>query len=219
MTYLEIVNEVLKRLREDTVTSVSDSSYSTLIGMFVKQAYQECSNAYQWPQLDETQDVAIVANDTSFTITTDSGEGIGQIYSIYNVTDEIYMSPMAYRELRDRLTDDTDTHQPRFYSYIGQTAASTSTFYFYPKSDASYTLRVSYSRKPDLSNTMDDSTFVKIPEMPVILRSWALAISERGEDGGALSNEVDMMFMNSLADSISLYESNNPCNNLSWVVV
>lgn len=218
MTFLEIVNEVLKRLREDTVTVVSSTTYSTLIGMLVKQAYVEASNAYQWPQLDETQDVAVVANDSSFTVTGDSGEGIAQIYSVYNVTDEIYINPMPYKVLRDRLTDDTDSSQPRFYAYAGQTAASTSTFYIYPKSDSSYTFRVSYSRKPDLSNTIDDSTFIKIPEMPIILRAWALAISERGEDGGSLYNEVDQSAQSALSDAIALFDSNTGYENSVWCV-
>ena len=217
MTYLEIVNEVLRRLREDTVTAVSDTDYSTLIGSFVKQAYQECANAYPWPSLNENQSISLVAGDTSFTITTDSGEGIGQIHSVYNSTQESYLIPKNYQEVISRLNEDSDQNQPSWYAYAGQTAASTTTFAIYPTSNGSYTLKVNYNRKPDLSNTFDGSTFIKIPEMPVVLRAWSLAISERGEDGGALSNEVDMMFSNSLADSIALFDGNKP--QTVWEVI
>ena len=38
MTYLQLVNSVLRRLREDEVTTVAQNSYSKLIGEFVKIA-------------------------------------------------------------------------------------------------------------------------------------------------------------------------------------
>ena len=40
MTYLDLVNNVLRRLREDEVSSVSESSYSKLVGDFVNDAKQ-----------------------------------------------------------------------------------------------------------------------------------------------------------------------------------
>jgi len=219
MTYLETINEVLRRLREDTVSSVSDSTYSTLIGSFVRQAYTEVCNAYSWPELQETQDVAISATDTSFTITGDSGEGIADVTSVYNVTEECFLSPSNKKWVTDRLSWDTDTNQPSWYAYGGETAASTSTYHLYPTSDASYTLRVNFNRKPDVNNTLTDATFLKTPELPVVLRALSLAVSERGEDGGASANEVDTQAANALADAISLYEANNNFDNLSWHVV
>ena len=38
MTYLQLVNSVLRRLREDEVTTVGQTSYSKLIGEFVNDA-------------------------------------------------------------------------------------------------------------------------------------------------------------------------------------
>ena len=38
MTYLELVNDVLIRLRETTVSTVSETTYSALIGKFVNDA-------------------------------------------------------------------------------------------------------------------------------------------------------------------------------------
>ena len=40
MTYLDIVNNVLRRLREDTVTTVTNDTYSTMVGDFVNDAKQ-----------------------------------------------------------------------------------------------------------------------------------------------------------------------------------
>ena len=40
-TYLQLVNDVLTRLREATVTNVSDTDYSSLIGKLVNDAKRE----------------------------------------------------------------------------------------------------------------------------------------------------------------------------------
>lgn len=219
MTYLEMVNEVLKRLREAEVTAVSDTTYSELMGAFVKQAYVRVANAYEWPQLDETDDASISATDTSYTITSgDSGEGVHDIHSVFNVTTEKFLFPRPYKWVRDRLTDNTDQEEPLFYAYGGETADGTTTIHFYRTSNDSYTIRTSFNRKPDLKNTLSDSTFIKLPEMPIILAAYALAVSERGEDGGTTFNEADAEARMSLSDTIALYAGNLDSCSMNWVV-
>ena len=44
-TYLDIVNNVMKRLREPTVTSVNDNKYSSLIAVLVNDSKRE-KNTY-----------------------------------------------------------------------------------------------------------------------------------------------------------------------------
>ena len=41
MTYLELVNDVLTRLRETNVSTVSETNYSALIGKFVNDAKRQ----------------------------------------------------------------------------------------------------------------------------------------------------------------------------------
>jgi len=218
MVYLDIINEVLKNLREDEVASSTSNTYSKLISFFVKQAYIETSNAYQWPQLHETQDIAITAGDTTAVITGDSGEGVYDIHSVYNVTDECFLRASNYKSIQDKISSDTDQNKPSEYAYAGVSSAG-STINIYPTSDASYTLRVSYNRKPNLSNTFDDTTFIKVPSEVIILNAWSKAIAERGEDGGAQSNLVAMQAKEALSDAIALYESNNNSGNMDWNVV
>lgn len=52
MTYLELVNDVLIRLREQTVSTVSLTTYSTLIGKFVNDAKRQIEDAYDWNALE-----------------------------------------------------------------------------------------------------------------------------------------------------------------------
>mgnify|MGYP003675312696 FL=1 len=48
MTYLEIVNSVLVRLREEEVTSLDENDYSKLISRLVNVTKNEVENAWNW---------------------------------------------------------------------------------------------------------------------------------------------------------------------------
>ncbi len=50
-TYLQIVNKVLVRLREDTVATVVENSYSTLIGALVNRVKTEMEDTWRWHAL------------------------------------------------------------------------------------------------------------------------------------------------------------------------
>ncbi len=54
MTYLNLVNNVLRRLREEEVTSVQGSTYSKMVGDFVNDAKRMVEDAWDWSALRTT---------------------------------------------------------------------------------------------------------------------------------------------------------------------
>ena len=62
MTYLELVNNVLRRMREDEVSTVAENTYSKMVGDFVNDAKNIVEAAWDWSGLR-----------TTLTITTTSG--------------------------------------------------------------------------------------------------------------------------------------------------
>ena len=48
MTYLNLVNGVLRRLREDEVSNVSESTYSKMVGDYVNDAEDVLETAWDW---------------------------------------------------------------------------------------------------------------------------------------------------------------------------
>ena len=60
MTYLQLVNSVLRRLQRRRSNSVSQNSYSKLIGEFVNDAKRSVEDSYDWTALR-----------TTLTVTTD----------------------------------------------------------------------------------------------------------------------------------------------------
>lgn len=68
MTYLELVNNVLRRIREEEVTSVNSTTYSKMIGDFVNDAKKLVETSWDWSALR-----------TTLTITT-SADKIGRAH-------------------------------------------------------------------------------------------------------------------------------------------
>ena len=54
-TYLDLVNDVLVRLREAQVASVSQNTYSALIGKLVNDAKREVEDSWNWDTLRKTR--------------------------------------------------------------------------------------------------------------------------------------------------------------------
>ena len=54
MTYLEIVNRVLRRLREPQVDSLTANTYSTLIADLVNEVKRDVENSWNWSALRTT---------------------------------------------------------------------------------------------------------------------------------------------------------------------
>ena len=57
MTYLQLVNSVLRRLREDEVSSVSQNAYSKLVGELVNEAKQTIEQTWDWTALRTTKSI------------------------------------------------------------------------------------------------------------------------------------------------------------------
>ena len=77
MTYLELVNDVLVRLREPTVATVTATDYSTLIGKFVNDAKRQIEDAFSWNVLGQTITVTTTSGTYSYALT-----GAGQKFQV-----------------------------------------------------------------------------------------------------------------------------------------
>jgi hypothetical protein len=96
MTYLNLVNNVLRRLREDTVSTVTNDTYSTMVGDFVNDAKQLVENAWDWSNLRSTLTLTTAADDYTYSLTGYQDQG--KILNMINDTSNIVME---YRPLVD----------------------------------------------------------------------------------------------------------------------
>ena len=213
MTYLEIVNNILKRLRERTVETVEATSYSTLIGILVNDAKKEVEDSWQWCGLRTTL-TASTENNVFAYVLTGSGHR-PTVLSVLNDTDNVvleYKTPDWFNE-KYLLSDTIETGSPKYYTFNGLDGNDDTIVEFYPKPDAEYDIRVNLVlRTNDLVNDTDE---IFVPYRPVMHLAYAKAIEERGEDGGVAGSSAYLTAQRALADAISLDAAKN-AEELIW---
>ena len=101
MTYLELVNDVLVRLRESTVSTVGETTYSSLIGKFVNDAKRQIEDAFSWNVLGQTITVTTAASTPAYSLT-----GAGQKFQVndaINTTSDIGLQNISFVRMNRNL--------------------------------------------------------------------------------------------------------------------
>jgi len=205
MTYIEIVNSVLVRLREETVETVNENEYSSLIGQLVNVAKREVENAFNWEALRKTVSIITVPGTFHYKLldtTTDI-----RTLDVYNYTNKNWMESRT-TEWMDRMfaSDDVETGSPQAYSWNGVSANGEMEVDLYPIPEKAERLRFNMTApQPDLVLEGDR---MYVPHTLVIENALARAIEERGEDGGSSNQQA--RYQSLLADSISMEASRKP---------
>ncbi len=207
MTYIEIVNNVLRRMREDEVGSVNDTTYSKMVGDYVNDAKGVVESAWDWSSLRTTLTVTTEANVFNYTL-VGSGNSIKEL----NVLNDTSNHVMGYKPANwfDQrfLFDGPTTGVPQFYTYNGVDSNNDTQIDIYPKPDGEYILRFNCTlRNPLLTNDTDD---VQIPTLPIIHLAVALLARERGETGGTSTAEYFQIADQFLSDAIALDAQRHP---------
>ena len=192
MTFREVINEVLIRLRETPIASdwsgaINDSStvsdYNKVIGALVNDAKRSIESYHDWQVLRETVSITTVAGTKNYNLS--SGQEFKILDVINNATgNELLQVSRAYLN-RERYPT-ASTGEPHYYGFNG--------------ADSSNNLKVDLSPTPSKAEVIsfdmvkyqdvltEASTVVKIPTKPLILGAFARALAERGEDGGTQSS-------------------------------
>ena len=211
MTYLELINDVLVRLREKEVTSVTADSYTKLIGKYVNDIKTQVENAYNWNSLTATVTVPTVANVYNYVL-TDAGTNF-KVMDVINDTDNFDMQYADSKSFNQFFLEDPIVKQsPRYYNFNG-TQDGDVLVDIYPVPDKVYQLRFNFFLpQPKLTSASD---IILVPGDVVALGAYAKAIVERGEDAGMQSSEAWQLYRSALADAISIESGQFP-NELNW---
>ena len=219
MTYLELVNAVMRRIREAEVSTVQGSSntnkYARLIGDFVNEAKSQVESAWDWSALR-----------TTLTLTTTSGvfnyelNGTRNSFKVLDVWNDSDNIEMMYKDAnwfnREFLTATPQTGTPLFYNFNGVSADGDTQVDIYPVPDSTYSLRFNVTQR-NLPLSADDDNTV-LPTRPIILLATAMAIEERGEDGGEQSINAYGAAKSALSDEIALDAARHPEDTIWYSV-
>lgn len=221
MTYRELINQVLIRLREDTISTdwsgaINDSStvsaYNKVIGALVNDSKRYVEQRHDWLNLRETVDISTVSGTKNYNLS--SGQEI-KIVDVINNDTGMHLSQVSKVYINTVKYPTDNTGEPLYYGFNG--------------SDASNNLKVDLSPVPTDAHTLSfdivkhqdeltlAATVLKVPSQPVILGAWAMAIAERGEDGGTQSSLMAAESLEALKQAIIL-DSGNAQYETDWFV-
>lgn len=222
-TFLQAINYVLDRLREDQVASYDTNSYSKLIGHFVNHAKREVEDAWNWSRLRTTVQITTVAGTYRYVLT-----GAGERFRImqdpfngaYDVINDtrnyaLLMAPSSQFMTTRYLLGASQAGDPLYFDLNGFDANGDPYVNLWPIPTGAHTINFQLVvPQPDLAA---NATKITVPAHPVLLRAYALAINERGEDQGTISNKEDELARQALADAISR-DAGYTQNELAFIV-
>jgi len=207
MTYLNLVNNVLRRLREDQVTTVYANTYSTMIGDFINDAKSIIETSWDWSHLRRTVDVSTLSGLHTYSLL--GTQDYGKILTIMNDTADMPMEyrPQSWVDEKYTLGAAADGI-PTFYTYNSVDPAGDSQIDVYPRPDDTYVLKAKMVIRDGLLEV--DADILSIPSQPVIHLALALASRERGETGGTSTPEYFALADKYLSDAIAMDAQKHP---------
>lgn len=207
MTYLDMVNTVLRRLRERAVANVSINDYTRLISILVNDARREIENSWEWSALRTDLNVTTSASTSKYELNdTLNRTTVMDIWDDTNKRELRYVDDKKMRQWL--LADGAQSGQPTYYSYAETSADGDTQINLYPIPDGSYDLIVrATQRETDLVNNQDTTL---IPSQPIVLLAYAKAVEERGEDAGVSASSAYILAQRSLSDAIALDANKHP---------
>lgn len=212
MTYLELVNAVLRRLRETEVASVSSTAYSKLIGDFVNDAKRQVEDAYNWNALSETL-TADTVHDLFNSVLIGSGQRFRVIDVINDTTNVVMQNASTAQMNKWFLTQPLLKGSPKYYNFNGVNQYGDTQADLFPVPDGTYNIRFNIIKPQDPFT--EDAEAILVPSEPVILGATSRALAERGEDGGLASSDLYQLAKSSLSDAIAL-ESGRYVEEHQW---
>lgn len=208
MTYLELVNDVLARLREQQVTTVALTNYSALIGRFVNDAKRQIEDAYDWNALGREITITTASGTYEYSLT-----GAGQKFRVnsdpLNTTSNVVMQNITNGDMRRKQNlQPTVTAVPTEYCFDGVDNNGDAKVQLWGRPNGVYSIKF-FLAVPQATLT-DDSTSVLVPDVLVTQNAYARALVERGEDGGLNSSEAYALYKSMLSDYVALEATRFP---------
>jgi len=207
MTYLNLMNNVLRRLREDEVTTVTANTYSKMVSDYINDAKKIVEESNDWSALRDTIVVSTTASDNSYSLT--GADDNVKVMSVINDTQNCFMGYQTKDWFNEQLyINEVVEGAPRYYTYSGLDSSGDTQVLVSPTPDGVYSLRFDViKRQADLTSNTD---VLLVPAMPVVHLAVALLARERGETGGTSTAEYFAIADKFLSDAVAIDAAKHP---------
>jgi hypothetical protein len=228
MTVLEIVNRVLRRLRETTVSDLQETEYSSLVTELLIDVHAECMD-HDWSSMEHTVDVPVNAAQrvvdlsrlvasggnvdpasrlpTSESVLTYDDDGTPQCWVFDSSSDTTgtplgYVSPPALDQLYQEDRANTGLN-PSLFSLRNHPDRSGLELTLWPAPTATRHIRIRlWTPESPIQITTDETRQLLVPDRPLVQGTLYLALNERGEEIGEPGNIAERRYDKALAAAI-----------------
>jgi hypothetical protein len=205
MTYIQLINRVLVRLREKQVSTPTENEYSALIGAWINDAKEHVEKTWDWKALRREITFSTVVGQNDYNLgsggvaTGGTTTEISRLLKdkcgrpcVWNTDEESRMILSDLEYLRDLDIGDVSDSQPATFALLR--ASTGITLRFVPAPDAVYAMKAVFIIPQDELTASTD--VLTVPAAPVWKMALARAMAERGEGMGEdpviLSSEAKM---------------------------
>ena len=217
MTFRGLINEILIRLREDTIASdwsgdINDATtitdYQKVIGSLVNDTKRSVESYHDWLVLRQTVDITTVASTKNYNLS--SGQEF-KVLDVVNNSTGYQLTQVNRSYLNSIMYPNDPTGEPTYYGFNGADSSNNLKVDLSPIPTAAQTISFDIVKYQD--ELTEAATVINIPNKPVVLGAWARAIAERGEDGGTQSSIAAQEATNSLNQAIMIDGGNAKYEN------
>jgi hypothetical protein len=199
MTYLELVNNVLRRLRETEVSTINQTTYSTMVGDFVNDAKELVEARHNWSA--NRQELEIVTlEDTRIYSLTGFGQN-GDLLTHYNDTNNTELKKVSQHWMDHKNnTQEVPVGTVEYFTFRGLDSNKDAQIEVWPNPSTGQVLNFYFEKSQSL--LVNEADVVNIPHLPIIHLAVAMLAEEKGEAGGTQSARYFRMADRYLADAI-----------------
>jgi hypothetical protein len=188
MTFADLINKVLRALREDTITTSLTEAYVELVGQYVNEAKTDIEDMGPWYALrtvvSDTLSVGVSTlaftadtDDRSYLLTNNAGQPEAYI-TTSNFWHRLEVISQAEMEYLWIVSPTQSNANPSYVSFSRAAGGMTATFF--PAPDLAYTTKFTWVVPQDEFTVYSD--VLSIPGDPVWREALVRAMEERGEE-------------------------------------
>lgn len=211
MTYLQLVNNVLRRMRESTVSSIYENSQSSVVADFVNDARRQVEDAHDWTVLFTDLTFNTAQSDKQYSLT--GTQNRATVWDVRNLTMGSFLAevdPLYIR--RSEMISNPGEANPTKWAYDGVDANGDTQIQIWPVPDGIYSISARIVQRQD--DLLEEGSTTNLPHMPIIHLAQMLAASERGDVSSSDIQMLSAQAAKSLNDAIQYDMARQKQNNV-----
>lgn len=232
MTVLEIVNTVLRRLREDPVTALAETSYSRLVVDFLRDIHEEVLTRHEWSSMEHTVNVPLDASQRILDLSrlesnggdVDDSDRLPTVQSVlkgWSIHDDAtdaedghdayLVTPAALDAMYQRDRDYT-SDRPNYIAIRNHPDRDGLELSVWPPATSARHIRLRmWTPEAEIDPVADAGRSLLVPHRVLELGTLYLALNERGEEIGEPGGKAETRYYDALGAAVEA-----DANRKSW---